>query len=133
MSKKIPLHPADAPTPAGPYTPGISAGGFVFVSGQSPMKPGSREVVEGDIRVQTRQVLQNIESILKAGGCTLADVVKVTAHLADIADFEGYNDVYRETFPEPFPARTTVQSVLPGDFSVEIDVIALQPTSGSGV
>lgn len=127
MSRKIPVHPAGAPVPAGPYTPAIIAGDFVFVSGQGPLKPGSREIVEGDVRVQTRQVLENIRSILAAAGCTMADVVKVNAHLADMKEFAAYNETYREYFPEPFPARTTVQSVLPGPFSVEIDVIAMRP------
>ncbi len=124
---KTPIHPAGAPTPAGPYTPAIIANGFVFVSGQGPLKPGTREIVQGDVQVQTRQVLENIRSILAAAGCTMADVVKVQAHLADMKDFQAYNEVYREYFPEPFPARTTVQSGLPGPFTVEIDVIAVKP------
>lgn len=127
MSSKIPVHPAGAPIPAGPYTPAIIAGDFVFVSGQGPLKPGTREIVQGDVQVQTRQVLENITSILAAAGCTMADVVKVAAHLADMKDFAAYNEVYGEYFPKPYPARTTVQSVLPGPFSVEIDVIAMRP------
>lgn len=127
MASKIPVHPAGAPIPAGPYTPAIIAGGFVFVSGQTPKKPGTSETVQGDIRVQTRQVLENIKAILGAAGSTMADVVKVTVHLADLKDFAAYNEVYGEYFPEPYPARTTVQSVLPGGVGVEIDVIALRP------
>jgi 2-iminobutanoate/2-iminopropanoate deaminase len=127
MTRKIPVHPAGAPLPAGPYTPAIIAGDFVFVSGQSPMKPGSREIVEGGIREQTAQVLENIRTILAAAGCSMADVVKVAAHLADMNDFAAYNEVYGQYFPEPYPARTTVQSVLPGPFVVEIDVVALRP------
>lgn len=123
MSGKIPVHPAAAPLPAGPYTPAIIAGDFVFVSGQGQLKPGTREITQGDIGVQTRQVLENIRGILEAAGCTMADVVKVNAHLADMANFQAFNQVYREYFPEPFPARTTVQSGLPGPFGVEIDVI----------
>jgi 2-iminobutanoate/2-iminopropanoate deaminase len=124
---KIPVHPASSPVPAGAYTPGLVAGGFVFVSGQTAEKPGSSELVEGDIRVQTRQVLENIGGILEAAGCSLNDVVKVTAHLADVRDFDGYNEVYRESFSMPYPVRTTVQSVIPGGSLVEIDVIALHP------
>lgn len=127
MSRKIPVQTPGAPIPAGPYNPAVIAGGFVFVSGQGPIKPGTREIVQGDVRVQTRQVLANIRSILEAAGCSMADVVKVNAHLADMKDFAAYNEVYREHFPEPYPARTTVQSGLPGPFSVEIDVIALLP------
>ena len=127
MARKVPVHPAGAPLPAGPYTPAIIAGDFVFVSGQSPMLPGTSEICQGGIREQTRQVLENIRTILAAAGCTMADVAKVGAHLANMADFAAYNEVYREYFPEPFPARTTVQSVLPGPFLVEIDVVALRP------
>lgn len=114
--------------PIGPYTPAIIAGDFVYVSGQGPLKPGSRDVVPGGIREHTRQVLENIRSILAAAGCTMADVVKVQAHLADMTEFPAYNEIYAEYFPQPYPARTTVQSVLPGpDYRVEIDVVALRP------
>lgn len=125
--RKLPVHPASSPVPAGAYTPGLVAGGFVFVSGQTAEKPGSSELVEGDVKVQTRQVLENIRGILEAAGCSLDDVVKVTAHLADAEDFEGYNEIYRQFFGVPFPVRTTVQSVIPGGSLVEIDVIALLP------
>ncbi|MBL3538662.1 RidA family protein [Aminivibrio sp.] len=125
--KKHPVHPASSPVPAGAYTPGLVAGGFVFVSGQTAEKPGSSELVEGDVKVQTRQVMENIRGILEAAGCSLDDVVKVTVHLADVRDFDGYNEVYREFFTVPYPVRTTVQSVIPGGSLVEIDVIALLP------
>lgn len=127
MTRKTPVHPEGAPLPAGPYTPAIIGGGFVFVSGQSPKLPGTTTTVEGDIKVQTRQVLENIRTILAAAGSTMADVVKVAVHLKDMRDFATFNEEYKQHFPEPFPARTTVQSVLPGDFLVEIDVIALAP------
>jgi 2-iminobutanoate/2-iminopropanoate deaminase len=125
--RKRPVHPASSPVPAGAYTPGLVAGGFVFVSGQTAEKPGSSDLVEGDVKVQTRQVLENIRGILEAAGCSLDDVVKVTAHLADAEDFDGYNEIYRQFFSVPFPVRTTVQSVIPGGSLVEIDVIALLP------
>ncbi|HYG58366.1 MAG TPA: Rid family detoxifying hydrolase [Symbiobacteriaceae bacterium] len=126
MAPKTPVHPPAAPVPAGPYSPAIIAGDFVFVSGQSPKKPGSKEYIEGDVKVQTRQTLENIRNILAAAGCTMDDVVKVNAHLADMNDFAAYNEVYTEFFAQPYPARTTVQSGLPGPFSVEIDVIAMR-------
>jgi len=122
---KIAVNPPGAPVPAGPYSPAIVAGGFVFVSGQSPKVPGTSGIVQGDIRVQTRTVLENIRSILAAVGCTMADVVKVNTHLTDMEDFAAYNEEYKAHFPEPYPARTTVQSVLPGAFAIEIDVIAI--------
>lgn len=124
---KIPVHPANTPLPLGPYTHAIMAGGFVFVSGQTPEKPGTDELVEGDIKVQTRQVMEHIKTILAAANCTMDDVVKVNAHLADIEDFAGYNEIYKEYFSKPYPARITVQSVIPGGALVEIDVIALCP------
>lgn len=130
MTRKIAVHPEGAPIPAGPYSPAIIAGDFVFVSGQGPLKPGTREILPGTVREQTAQALENIRTILAAAGCTMADVVKVTAHLADMADFPIYNEVYGTHFPEPYPARTTVQSVLPGPFTVEIDVVALRPQTG---
>ncbi|HYF95439.1 MAG TPA: Rid family detoxifying hydrolase [Symbiobacteriaceae bacterium] len=129
MIRKIAVHPATAPAPIGPYSPAIIAGDFVFVSGQGPLLPGTRQALPGGVREQTAQVLENIRAILTAAGCTMADVVKVTAHLADMKDFAEYNEVYQHYFPEPYPARTTVQSGLPGPFSVEIDVIALRPHS----
>lgn len=125
--KKQPVHPASAPVPAGAYTPGLIAGGFVFVSGQTAERPGSSELVEGGVREQTKQVMENIEGILEAAGCSMDDVVKVTTHLADVRDFDGYNEAYRECFSTPYPVRTTVQSVIPGGSLVEIDVVALHP------
>jgi 2-iminobutanoate/2-iminopropanoate deaminase len=130
MSHKYPIHPPGAPTPAGPYTPAIVAGGFVFVSGQVPKKPGTSELVVGDITVQTGQVLENIRAILSAAGAAMDDVVKVTVHLADLGNFAAFNQIYGTFFTEPFPARTTVQSVLNTGVGVEIDVIALRPEEG---
>ena len=127
MTNKKAVHPASSPVPAGAYSPGLIAGGFVFVSGQTAEKPGSSELVEGDITVQTRQVMENIKGILESAGCGMDDVVKVTAHLSDAGDFDGYNGVYKQYFSKPFPTRTTVQSVIPGGSLVEIDVIALLP------
>ena len=97
----------------------------MFVAGQVPRDPATGSIPEG-IRAQTRLVLSNIDRVLGAAGCTLADVVKVTAHLADLGQRDAFNEVYREVVPEPFPARTTVGSEL-GGFLVEIDVIALKP------
>ena len=93
----------------------------------SPEKPGSSELVEGDITVQTEQVMENLKGILSAAGATMDDVLKVTVHLADIKDFEGYNRVYKRYFSVPYPSRTTVQSVIPGGSLLEIDVIAYSP------
>lgn len=129
MVKKA-VHPECSPIPAGPYTPAVIAGGFVFVSGQTPEKPGTDEMVEGDIKVQTRQVMENISNILAAAGCTLDDVVKVHACLVNMEDFAGYNEVYRQFFSKLYPARTTVECGVAGDCLLEIDVVALLPSDG---
>jgi len=111
-----------APT-ASPYSPGLRVGDFIFVSGQVPRDPATGKILGESIEEQTTQVLENIKAILAAGGATLADVVKVSAHLADLALFEDYNKVYVTYFPDPKPTRTTVGSQLLG-FLVEIDAIA---------
>jgi len=105
-------------------SPGIVAGGLVFLSGQVP-RDATGKIPEG-IQAQTRLVLQNVELVLGAAGCSLADIVKVSAHLSDLAQRDAFNAIYREVMPEPFPARTTVGSQL-GGVLVEIDVIAIKP------
>ena len=108
---KQPFFPSNAPKPIGPYSPGLRVGDFVFVSGQGPLNPATGQTPE-TIEEQTAQVLENIQAILEAGGATMADVVKVTAHLSDLAHFERYNKVYATYFPDPKPTRTTVGSQL---------------------
>jgi 2-iminobutanoate/2-iminopropanoate deaminase len=130
MQRKTPVHPAGAPTPAGPYTPAIIAGGFLFTSGQVPKDPATNQVVQGDITVQTRQVMENLKTLLTAAGCTFADVVKATVHLTDLKNFAAFNAVYAEYLTEPYPVRTTVQSILNPGYQVEIDMIAIAPTGG---
>lgn len=127
MIKKETIHPKSAPIPAGPYSPALKVGSMVFVSGQTPEKPGSDELVEGGIREQTVQVMENIRNILAAAGCSMDHVVSVNAHLLDINDFSEYNEIYKTYFNKPYPARTTVQSVIPGGGLVEVDVIAMLP------
>ena len=109
--------------PMGAYSPGLRVGDFIFVSGQVPRDPATGKIVGDTIEEQTTQVIENIKAILAAGGATLADVVKVSAHLSDLALFERYNKVYATYFPDPKPTRTTVGSQLLG-FLVEIDAIA---------
>lgn len=114
-----------APAPIGPYSQAVCSGGFVFVSGQIPMDPGTGLVVEGGIEAQTRRVLQNISAILDAAGSGLAKVVKTTVYLANLDDFPAFNNVYGEYFGETRPARATVQVArLPKEALVEIEVIA---------
>jgi 2-iminobutanoate/2-iminopropanoate deaminase len=116
--------PAEFRPPVGAYSPAVRAGNLIFVSGQVPKDPRTGHTLEGDIRQQTRCVLENTQRVLAAAGASLADVVSVTAYLADPADWEAFNEVYRDTFTRPYPARTTVGAELRG-ILVEISVIAL--------
>lgn len=122
MGQKRQLITQHAPSPAGPYSQGISTEQFVFVSGQRPVDPETGELKEG-IKAQTEQVIKNIEQILKEDGCSLSDIVKSTVYLSDIKNFDSMNEVYRAMIPEPFPARSTFGVQLRG-ILVEIDVIA---------
>ncbi|MBK8219989.1 MAG: RidA family protein [Candidatus Obscuribacter sp.] len=114
----------NAPQAIGPYSQAVKHGGLVFVSGQIPLNPQG-EMVEGDIKVQTRQVLTNLQNILKAAGTDFNNVLKTTVFLKDMAEFAQMNEVYAEFFPTHKPARATVQVArLPRDVSVEIEVVA---------
>ena len=112
-----------APQPDGSFSHAVIAPPFVYVSGQGPFDPVSGDIVGADVVGQTHKVIDNLEAILEAAGASLADVVKVEAHLADFAFFEAYDGAYRERFAEPRPARKTVASGL-GGILVEIDCIA---------
>jgi 2-iminobutanoate/2-iminopropanoate deaminase len=114
-----------APAAIGPYSQAIRAGEFLFVSGQIPLDPVSGALVDGDVRAQSRRVLENLGAILQAAGASLAQVVKTTVYLADMGDFPAMNEVYAGFFPSAAPARATVQvSRLPRDVRVEIDAVA---------
>lgn len=116
-----------APAPIGPYSQAVAVDGkFLYTAGQVAIDPATGNVVEGDIKVQTRQVLKNLEAILKAGGSSLKSVVKTTVFLKDMNEFGSMNEVYGEFFSVSAPARSTVQvSRLPKDVKVEIEAIAL--------
>lgn len=117
--------PEGVPRPAGPYSPAVAAGGFVFVSGQGPKDPATGRPVEGGIEEQTRQVIRNIRSVLKGAGLDLSDVVKANVFLRDIKSFEAFNRAYAEFFGAEPPSRTTVQASLPSpETLVEIEVVA---------
>lgn len=116
----------DAPQAIGPYSQAIAVDGLLFCSGQIPLTPAG-ELVEGDITAQTRQVLSNLSGLLAAGGSSLAQVVKTTVFLADMAEFAAMNAVYAEFFGGDPPARSTVQVArLPRDVRVEIEAIAVR-------
>jgi 2-iminobutanoate/2-iminopropanoate deaminase len=109
--------------PVGAYSQGLKVGDFVFVAGQGPLDPETGQAVGETIEEQTARTLENIKAILEAAGASMADVVKVTAHLSDLSLFDRYNKVYATYFPDPKPTRTTVGSQLLG-IMVEIDAIA---------
>lgn len=115
----------EAPKAIGPYSQGIKAGGFVFVSGQIAIDPATQNVVPGDVKAQTERVCQNLKAILEAAGSDLESVVKSTVFLRSMEDFAAMNEVYGRYFKNEPPARSTVAVVgLPKDVQVEIDVIA---------
>jgi 2-iminobutanoate/2-iminopropanoate deaminase len=115
---------SEAPKAVGPYSQAIRAGGLLFVAGQIPIDPNGN-LVEGDVVVQARRVLDNIGAILKAAGLTFANVVRTTVFLADLNDMAAMNQVYAAYFSEPYPARATVQVArLPRDVRIEIEAIA---------
>jgi 2-iminobutanoate/2-iminopropanoate deaminase len=117
---------SSAPSPVGPYSQAIVAGGFVFASGQIPLDPASGKLVEGDIEAQTARVLDNLRAVLEAAGSSLDRVVRASVYLVDLAVFPRMNAVYGRYFTaDPKPARTTVQvAALPLGAQVEIDAIA---------
>lgn len=117
---------ADGLPPIGPYSPGLRVGNLLFLSGQVPLDPASGELVAGDIRAQTRRVLDNVRDLLAAAGADFSKVAKTTVFLTDLNDFAALNEVYATYFAEPYPARSTVQVVrLPRDVRVEIEVVAV--------
>jgi 2-iminobutanoate/2-iminopropanoate deaminase len=126
---KTEIHHPDKQASTGAYSAGVSLDGWLFISGQGPLDLKTGEVVPGSIEDQTRLTLAHIGKVLKAAGCTFDDVMKCTCYLADIADFDRFNEVYAEHFPGVRPARTTVQAKLWGGIKVEIDAIARDRTS----
>jgi 2-iminobutanoate/2-iminopropanoate deaminase len=129
MPQKTPIILPNVEPPKSPYSAGIVCGDMVFVSGQGPIDVATRKITGTTIEEQVELTIKNVERILQAAGCSLNDVVKSTVHLLDMQDFDRFNAVYRKFFKEPFPARTTVQSVLWGGILVEIDVIAIKGAS----
>lgn len=125
MSKKEIRHP-DKEKSTGAYSSAVEIDGWVYVSGIGPVDPKTAQPVRGSVADETRYVLEQMDKILRAAGCTRHDVVKCTAHLADIEDFDQYNATYKEYFKDVavLPARTTVESVLWNQIKVEIDCVA---------
>ena len=125
MNGRVPISSPAAPPAIGPYSQGIAAGGFVFLSGQIPLVADTGKFIEGGITEQTEQCIINIKALLASQQLTLAHVVKATVFLADMEEFAAMNEVYKKHFTGTPPARSTVQVArLPKDARVEIEVIA---------
>ncbi|XP_028326705.1 2-iminobutanoate/2-iminopropanoate deaminase-like [Gouania willdenowi] len=120
------INTAKAPAAIGPYSQAVVVDRTMYVSGQLGMDPGTGQLVEGGVQAQTKQALLNMGEILKAAGCTYANVVKTTVLLADMNDFTNVNDVYRQFFSTNFPARAAYQvAALPRGGLVEIEAVAV--------
>ena len=114
-----------APKAIGPYSQAVSAGGFLFASGQIPLDPATGELVGGGIEASTERIFRNLEAVLTAAGLDFSDVVKTTVYLTRADDFAAMNGVYASHFGEHRPARSTVMvASLPKGAPVEIDVVA---------
>ena len=122
------ITPPGVPAPRGPYSPAVRAGDFIYVSGQVSADAVTNQLSLGDIRHETRVILNNIRRILEGCGATLADVVKCSVFLREGVDFAGMNEVYAEFFGDQKPARTTIEAKFANpEIRVEIDSIAYKP------
>ncbi len=122
------LSSAEAPAPAGPYSPGLVVGDWIFLSGQGGFDPATGELASDNIAGQTAQVFRNIEALLRPAGAGLDDVVSCLVHLSDLALFDVFNASYEKQFPGPArPVRTTVRADLVAGMLVEVTVIASKP------
>ncbi len=127
--KKTYIQTPGAPAAIGPYSQAIVANGLIFCSGQVAIDPATNELVEGDIRVQTHRVLQNLSAVLMAAGSEIHHTVETTVFLAHFNDFPAMNEVYAEYFGNARPARSTVQAgSLPKGMLVQIGCIAIIPS-----
>lgn len=121
----------DAPHAVGPYSQAVASGDHVFLSGQTPIDPGTGALVDADIAGQAQRCFDNLEAVLAAAGLTFDDVVKVNVYLTSMDDFAEMNAVYARQFAEPFPARTTVAVAgLPLGARIEIELVACTQRRG---
>jgi len=126
MNKQI-IQTSGAPNPIGPYSQGVISGNMIFVSGQVAKDPVTGDLKMDDIKTETRQVMENIKSILQSGSADFSHVVKTTIFLTDMKNFSAMNEVYGSYFSGEYPARETVQvSALPLGVSVEISMIVVK-------
>ena len=122
-----PIRTDRAPAPKGPYSQAIVCGGRqVYIAGQGPVDPGTGEFTGTSFEEQAVLTFENLLAVAAAAGAGPRDFVKVNAYLSDMRDFAKFNEIYRRYFEEPYPARTTVHSALPG-FMIEVDGIAVLP------
>lgn len=120
-----------APAAIGPYSQAVEAGGVVYCSGQIGLDPAGGQLVGGGTAAEAERVLQNLQAVLAAAGCTFADVVRVTIYLVDLADFTAVNEIYGRYVSQPYPARATVGvAALPRGARVEIDALAVKQVVG---
>jgi len=125
MTEREAISTTDAPAAVGPYSQGIRTGDLVFTAGQLGIDPGSGEMAGAGVAEQAERAIANLEAILAAAGSGLANLVKVTVFLADIADWPAVNEVYARLIPEPFPARSAFAvKDLPRGARVEIEAVA---------
>jgi len=123
MARKAIVSPKAASM--GPYSHGIDSEGLIFLSGQIPIDYVTGNIVEGDIKVQTQQCFNNLSGVLEAAGLTFSDVQKVNVYLTDMNNFSAMNEVYKNQFSEPYPARTTIGvASLPLGAKLEIEMTA---------
>jgi 2-iminobutanoate/2-iminopropanoate deaminase len=115
------IESSNAPVPTGAYSQGMVAGGFMFLSGQGPFDADG-QLVNSSFEAEVRQVFANLAAVAAEAGKSLADAVRVGVYLHDMATFDEMDAIYRDTFPEPRPARTTIETPLPG-FGIEVDVV----------
>ena len=122
---RVKIETQDAPRPAGAYSQGIVAGGFLYTAGFGPQDPATGKVAGDTIEAQTEQVMKNVAAALATRNLDFSHVVKATVHLADLhGDFAGFNATYEKFLSEPYPVRTTVGSTL-ANILVEVDVVAV--------
>ena len=127
MSKKIHVT-ENAPAPVGPYSQAVEVNSMIYCSGQIPMNASTGEILKGDIKEQTKLVMENVGHVLKAAQLSYEDIVKTSIFLSDMKDFSSVNEVYANYFQKDPPARSCIQAAaLPKGVDVEIEVIALRP------
>jgi 2-iminobutanoate/2-iminopropanoate deaminase len=134
MARHLPITSPDAPPAVGPYNPGVRIDNFIFISGQLPIDIKTKKLAGADIASQTRQAMQNIQSLLEVTGATMGQIVKTTVYLKNMEDFKEMNRVYAEFFKIEPPARSCVEVArLPYNCLIEIEAIAYHEREPSGL